>query len=153
LNGKGKVVGVNTAILSTSGSFSGIGFAVPSDQIRPFVQETVRQDRSTAFLGVRMVKQQSPDTNTTLMSQNWIATVQPNSPADQAGMQGMSVDNDAAVQYGDAIVAIGGNNVPDYESLVRELDRCVPGEQISVTLQDGTTGERRVVYLTLVERQ
>merc|ERR1712194_121774 len=45
LNLKNEVVGINTAIITTSGSSAGIGFAVPSDQIRPVVERILQKDR------------------------------------------------------------------------------------------------------------
>jgi len=47
LNLQGKVVGVNTAIISTTGSSAGIGFAVPSDHVAPVVAKIIQADRQT----------------------------------------------------------------------------------------------------------
>jgi serine protease Do len=173
LNLRGQVVGINTAIVSTSGSNAGIGFAVPSDQIRPVVEKMIRVDlmkrkgRKQAWMGVKIIARQAqeaqlsgqaqpqPQTasvgNSTLYSKNWIAAVQKDSPAEKAGMRALKVfEQDASVTYGDAIVAVSGNEVSTYAQLQSQMDRCVPGEQIPVTLEDAL-GERRVVYLTLME--
>jgi S1-C subfamily serine protease len=45
LNYRGEVVGVNTAIISTTGSSAGIGFAVPMDEVKDFVSSTIRTDQ------------------------------------------------------------------------------------------------------------
>jgi S1-C subfamily serine protease len=167
LNLRGQVVGINTAIVSTSGSNAGIGFAVPSDQIRPVVEKMIRQDlmirkgRKQAWMGVKIIARQQLSKvqaqvdagvgNSTLYGKNWIVTVQKDSPAEKAGMRALQVfAQDASVTYGDAIVAVSGNDVTTYAQLQTQMDRCVPGEQIPVTLENAS-GDRRVVYLTLVE--
>jgi S1-C subfamily serine protease len=168
LNLRGQVVGINTAIVSTSGSNAGIGFAVPSDQIRPVVEKMIRQDlmtrkgRKQAWMGVKIIARQQlsevqPQAqadavgNSTLYGKNWIVAVQKDSPAEKAGMRALQVfEQDASVTYGDAIVAVSGNDVSTFAQLQSQMDRCVPGEQIPVTLEDAS-GDRRVVYLTLVE--
>jgi len=154
LNAKGEVVGVNTAIITTSGSNAGIGFAVPSDQVRPAVEKIIRDHRVSegrvhVMLGVSVVHPRGGQ-NSTLTQRNWITRVYPDSPAARAGMVPLSVDRDTAkVVYGDAIVAINGNDVSTPQELQDELSTRFPGEQLQVTLESGTTGERRVVYLTL----
>jgi S1-C subfamily serine protease len=168
LNLRGQVVGINTAIVSTSGSNAGIGFAVPSDQIRPVVEKMIRVDlmqrkgRKQAWMGVKIIARQElsevqPQAqadavgNSTLYGKNWIVAVQKDSPAEKAGMRALKVfQQDASVQYGDAIVAVSGNDVSTYAQLQAQMDKCVPGEQIPVTLEDAS-GDRRVVYLALVE--
>merc|ERR1712137_532062 len=89
LNLKGEVVGINTAIITTSGSSAGIGFAVPSDQIQPVVQRILQKDQiengvrpNMGWLGISVVTQSvvaatpsvssnssSGDTNTTSVVQ------------------------------------------------------------------------------------
>lgn len=77
LNFQGEVVGVNTAIVSTSGSFSGIGFAVPSDAVRPAVQGILRHDklasnnkkrRQMPWLGVEILRLSGSSTTTISIS-------------------------------------------------------------------------------------
>lgn len=166
------MVGVNTAIVTTSGSNAGIGFAVPSDQVKPAVSDIIRKDQRTsrgrvqARLGVSIVNpcgagvatatDSQKSTNTTapttqLTSKCWVTSVQPKSPAEVAGFKSIKIRDDEActIQYGDAIIAIGGNVIHSYKDLQRELDQRYPGERLAVTLQDGETGEKRVVYLIL----
>lgn len=167
LNLKGEVVGINTAIITTSGSSAGIGFAVPSDQIQPVVQRILQKDRvengqlpNRGWLGISVVTQKVviPDsniTNSTKMPlarcQNWVSKVEPNSPAEAAGIQSLVISSDAKVEYGDAIVAVGGNNVTDFEELQGELEKCVVGEQVALTVQDAEV-KKRVVYVTLARK-
>jgi S1-C subfamily serine protease len=165
LNLDGTVVGVTTAIVTTSGSSSGIGFAIPSDAVAPVVQAMIRRHvaesasgrRQRGWLGLSIWKRQAG-------SQNWVAAVSPNSPAARAGIRPLhiagtasSMDDDdpshnasaAVVHYGDAVVAVGGEATANYTALQAVLDRCVVGEQLTLTLLNGATRERRVVYITL----
>ncbi|KAL7555865.1 hypothetical protein ACA910_009944 [Epithemia clementina (nom. ined.)] len=194
LNSQGQVVGVNTAIVSTTGSFSGIGFAVPSDAVQPVVERIIRNDKisnprrrsssssAIPWLGVRIVQirpmrldtarrdvteaatVEAKDNNLRVEdydqsirryveNENWIRTVAPNSPAARAGMRGLQLNPDrGTVDFGDAIVAIGGNAIRTFAELQAELAQRKVGEQVAVTLEDGRTGERRVVYLVLTEQ-
>lgn len=156
LNRRGDVIGMNTAIFTTSGSSAGIGFAVPSDLIQPAVRKIVRADqkrlRPTPYLGVQIVKcPATPNATSALASKNWIARVERGSPAAAAEMRGLRIDEATGrVEYGDAVVAIGGNSVPTFADLQAEIDRRKVGEQVQVTLED-RLGNRRVVYLTLTD--
>lgn len=150
LNLNGEVIGVNTAIVTTSGSSAGVGFAIPSDEVQPVVSEMIRKDlmkqSKLGWLGVEIVK---PMTSGIFQNKNWIAAVQANSPAKAAGMQALSFSsNDGRLQLGDCIVAIGGNELTNLDELRQELESRKRGEELAVTLENAT-GERRVVYLKL----
>lgn len=156
-------MGVNTAIVSTSGSFSGIGFAVPSDAVQPAVQTIIRHDvlkkksKRMPWLGVEILKvngakNATQPSTSKLVGKNWIGKVARNSPAASAGMRGCFLDSQTAgFKYGEAIVAINGRPIPDFEELQTCIEQSAVGEQIAVTLED-ENGDRRVVYLTLTER-
>lgn len=157
LNRRGQVVGINSAILSTSGSSAGIGFAVPSDAIQEEIRSMIRKDarqrsskkRGRVHLGVAIVQQNTAG-STKWSKHNWIAQVAPGSPAADAGMIPLKINlSTGSIQAGEAIVAMGSKNVSTFSELQKELWRCVPGEQLSVTLEDFITQERRIVYLKL----
>ncbi|OEU15721.1 trypsin-like serine protease [Fragilariopsis cylindrus CCMP1102] len=166
LNLKGEVVGINTAIISTSGSFSGIGFAVPADQLKPIVTRIIREDRiqnglrpNQGWLGISVIRQNINinsvnHSNSTLplaKSKNWVAKVERSSPAYDAGIRSLDISLNGVVTYGDAIVAVGGNEVTNFDELQMQLEKCVAGEKVAVTVQDAE-GERRVVYVTLAQK-
>jgi S1-C subfamily serine protease len=155
LNLQGQVVGVNTAIVSTTGSNAGIGFAISSDQVAPVVRSIIRNDttrRAAAWLGIYILKEES---SVRKMGQKKdrplliVGKVAAGSPAARADIRGIDLSRNAVTRYGDAIVAVGGNTVTFYDELQRELMRCVVGEQLALTVEDVSTKERRVVYLTL----
>jgi S1-C subfamily serine protease len=158
LNLKGEVVGINTAIITTSGSNAGIGFAVPADQLKPVVSRMIRQDRVKngerpykGWLGVSIIAKQNSNSSTLLSGKNWVAAVEADSPANEAGIRPIQLLESGVIQWGDAIVAIGGNEVAAFDELQAELEDRVKGEQVALTLED-SEGERRVVYVTLLQK-
>jgi S1-C subfamily serine protease len=172
-------VGINTAIVTTSGSSAGIGFAVPADQIKPVVEQFLRQDRidrgqrpNQGWLGVSIVRQEvvkvapeeddsgqdgtSRAARTTvpipmIETKNWIFKVERNSPASEAGLRPLAITEAGIVQYGDAIVAVGGNEVRTFEELNSQFEDRVVGEKVALTVENSLK-ERRVVYVTLARR-
>jgi S1-C subfamily serine protease len=156
LNLKGEVVGINTAIVTTSGSNAGIGFAVPSDQLKPVVERIIRQDRvkngerrNQGYLGLSIIDQEGK--NSTLAQKNWVAAVQRDSPAQEAGIRPVRILETGVIVWGDCVVAIGGNDVETYDALQAELMDRIQGEQVAITLEN-VKGERRVVYVILREK-
>jgi S1-C subfamily serine protease len=156
LNLKGQVVGINTAIITTSGSNAGIGFAVPADQLTLVVDRIVREDRilngkrpDRGWLGVSVLSQKG--SNSKLFEKVWVTQVDPGSPAAQAGIRPIRSMDGARIEWGDAIVNIGGNDISSYEALLAQLVDRVQGEQLAITLED-ENGDRRVVYVTLESR-
>lgn len=157
LNLKGEVIGINTAIITTSGSNAGIGFAVPADQLTLVVDRMIREDRilggvrpDRGWLGITVVTQKG--SNSTIFEKNWVTGVEKGSPAEEAGIRSIRIlDNGARLEWGDAVVNVGGNDVANYEELQAQLVERVKGEQVALTLENAE-GERRVVYVTLGER-
>ncbi len=93
LNLKGRVIGINTAIITTSGSNAGIGFAVPADQLTMVVDRIIREDRilngkrpDRGWLGISVLSQKG-STNSKLFEKIWVTNVDTGSPADKAGIR------------------------------------------------------------------
>lgn len=156
LNLKGEVVGINTAIITTSGSNAGIGFAVPADQLTMIVDRIIREDRvrsgerpDRGWLGVSVLSRMG--SNSTLFEKNWVVDVEPGSPAEEAGIRPIKIADKVRLELGDAIVNVGGNNVQTFDELRCELVKRVSGEQVTLTVENAE-GERRVVYATLGTR-
>ena len=156
LNLKGQVIGINTAIITTSGSSAGIGFAVPADQLTLVVDRIIREDRilngkrpDRGWLGISVLSQKG--SNSKLFEKTWVTHVDVGSPADKAGIRPILIVDGTHLEWGDAIVNIGGNEISSYESLLAQLVDRVKGEQVAVTLENDE-GEKRVVYVTLEAR-
>jgi S1-C subfamily serine protease len=157
LNDKGQVIGVTTAIQSTSGSNAGIGFVVPSTIVRMVVPELIENgfyEHSWIGLSGNTLQADIAEAMDLDRSQRGvlIASITPDSPADEAGLRG----SDKQFEYlgsqviigGDIITAIDGEPTPTFEALVSYLARATePGQKVELTiLRDGKT---QTVDLTL----
>jgi S1-C subfamily serine protease len=156
LNLRGQVIGINTAIITTSGSSAGIGFAVPADQLNLVVDRIIREDRilngerpDRGWLGISVVSQKG--SNSKLFDKNWVTNVDPGSPAAEAGIRPIRIIDGARLEFGDAIVNVGGNDISSYESLQAQLVERVKGEQVALTLEN-EQGDKRVAYVRLGAR-
>ncbi len=131
LDSKGRMVGVNTQIVSRSGQSAGIGFAVPIDTIERIVPQLIEFGKvRRAGLGVRIL----PD----MYARRWniegviVREVYPDSPAAQAGLLSMTVDPRGTVTSYDVIIGIGDDNIRTFDDLYQALDGRQPGETIRV---------------------
>jgi len=180
LDAKGRVVGVNAAIISPSGASAGIGFAIGwDDGLKATVDRLVEEDlegivrvggKKRGWLGASMVEDKGivdalwKKMNATLGDERgdkgnsaskggvFVMTVNDESPAQQAGIEPLQyLDGGGRVQVGDRIVAVGGNIVNDTEALMNDIKSRVEGEKVSFTLEN-RLGARRIVYVTLKSR-
>ncbi|MFP6764123.1 MAG: trypsin-like peptidase domain-containing protein [Planctomycetaceae bacterium] len=141
LDSAGRLIGVNTAIISDSGGSHGIGFAVPVDIVNVTVPDLIRNGEiSRPWLGVAL-RNNKPMYNT----KNQIVTlpgvmviqVAPEGPAARAGVQSLEWGGDGRPRA-DFIVAIEGTDVNSVGELVHVLSRHRPGTTITITvLRDG----------------
>jgi S1-C subfamily serine protease len=147
LDSAGRLIGMNTAILSPSGSFAGIGFAIPVDDINRIVPQLVRHGK---VVRPRMGVQLAPDQLAERLGVNrgvLILKVQPNSPAAQAGLRATSRDDSGDIRLGDVIVAIDGKAINNARDLYSALEPHQVGDTITVTvLRDD---QRKDVKVTL----
>ncbi len=133
LDSAGRLIGVNTAIVSPSGISAGIGFAVPVDTVNQFVPELIRSGRiERAGLGISLV----PDSvarDLGLEGGVLIASVNPQGAADLAGVQGTYREANRLV-LGDVITAIDGRPIQRTSDLLKVLDGRRVGEEVELTL-------------------
>ncbi|MBS7651832.1 MAG: trypsin-like peptidase domain-containing protein [Candidatus Bathyarchaeia archaeon] len=155
LNMRGEVVGMNTAIVSTTGSFSGIGFAVPSDTIKREVPSLVENGTyQHPYLGIRgmdvtpsIAEAMGLDGGT---RGALVVDVVEGGPAHKAGLKGGTMDlviDGARVRVGgDIIIGVEGREVRSFYDLVVHLERYHrPGDTIRLNVIRG----RGVVELML----
>jgi len=139
---EGRVVGVNTAIISPSGGFVGIGLAVPADLANEITQELIRTGHvSRGYLGVG-IQGLSPAMAARLNVRGRrgavITTVSPNGPAA------------SALQPGDVVVAVNGMMLDGAGMLTRAIAGATPGSRLSLrVIRAGRTDE---VTLTVARR-
>ncbi len=128
---RGRLVGVNTAILSRSGGNIGIGFAIPAYMIRAVTTQLLEYGevkRGTLGVHVQNVTQDIARAFELESSQGaLIASVVPNSPADKAGLQA-----------GDVIVGVNGERVVRYSDLRNMIGLMRVGEKVQLEIiRDG----------------
>jgi S1-C subfamily serine protease len=141
LNLRGEVIGMNTAIISSTNQFSGIGFAIPSDTIKreaPVIIGTgTYQHPYLGITGMDMnagIAQAMGLTTTTRGA--LVASVVNGGPADNAGMKGGTMTtNINGVQVtigGDVIIGVNGRTVQSLYDLIVYLERYnKPGENVA----------------------
>jgi 2-alkenal reductase len=159
LDSQGKVIGVNTAIASTSGTSSGVGFAIPVDIVHRVVPELIAQGRFRhPWLGVSggtITPEMVEATDLPVETGVLIATVEPGSPAEQAGLRGgsrqVSVAGIPMRAGGDIVIAIDDAEVKRFDDVVNYLASSTRvGDVVTLTVvRDGTQIE---VDVTLQER-
>lgn len=144
LDSAGRLIGVNTAIYSPSGSSAGIGFAVPVDTVNSVVPALIAQGfADRPMLGVRMV----PDELAQRAGIVGVVVddVVPGSGAEAAGILGPR-ELEAGWLY-DVIVGLDGEPVRESRDLLRALEGRRRGEEVEVELRRGAALERVTVRL------
>jgi S1-C subfamily serine protease len=144
----GRLIGVNIAIVSPTGSYSGVGFAVPVDivnRVVPVLVETGKYVRPA--LGIMANDGVSERIGKELgVTGILILGVQPGSPAARAGLQPSRPAPDGSIIAGDFIVGADDKPVETMQDLMEQLDKHQPGESIALrVLRAGKTVEVSVV--------
>ncbi|WP_100181851.1 S1C family serine protease [Candidatus Nitrosotenuis aquarius] len=156
LNLDGQVIGINTAIQSTTGEFSGIGFAVPSNTIKRLVPVLIEKGTYIhPWLGVSGTSL-TPDIAKLIgLPKNYhgvfVTTVVPDGPADEAGIQEATYNANRELKGGDVIVALDGKVVRDIDDLIIYLaENKSVGDTVSVKIN--RAGELLEITATLAAR-
>ncbi len=126
LDSAGRLIGVNTAIISGSGSSAGIGFAVPVDVVNAVVPQLITRGK-VPRPGIGIVVLDEERSARLGITGVVIDRVVPNSAADRAGLVGIDYDNRL---LGDIIVAVDGEAVSDLDDFLRLLQRYDIGQEI-----------------------
>lgn len=160
MNSKGEVVGVNTAIQSNTGTFSGVGFAVPSNTVSRVVPELIENgEYKHSWIGVSgndLTPAMREASNLETESGFMVLNVVEDSPADKAGLQGTRstavVDGREVPAGGDVVVGIGGQDVRGISDILVYLSQNTrPGDTVDLTvIRDGV---RTTIPVELASRQ
>jgi S1-C subfamily serine protease len=139
LDSAGRVIGVNAAILSPSGAYAGIGFAVPIDVVNRIVPQIIRTGAATRpGLGISIAQDQV--TKRLGLEGVLILSVIEGSAAEQAGLRATARDEDGQILLGDIIVAIDGKRVKSTSDLLRIIDAHDVGDTLQLHIQRPSEG-------------
>lgn len=144
LDSAGRLIGLNSAILSGSGASAGIGFAIPVDIVNRVATELIRNGHvPIAGIGIVAAKQGQA----TSLGIDGVIIVRdlPNSPAAKAGIEGVSADG----VIGDVITEANGKPIHSMDELASTFDELGIGKQVSLTVERG--GRARTVKMTIAD--
>ena len=143
VDAEGRLIGVNTAIVSRSGGSQGVGFAIPANLARSVMDQLIKSGKvERGFLGVGL-----QDLDPALARQF-------NVPEDRNGalvreVTEKSAAAEAGLRSGDVILELNGTPVKDSRNLKLMVGRLAPGDKVSVKiLRDG---KEKTFTLTLRE--
>jgi len=155
LNMRGEIVGINTAIQSATGEFTGVGFAVPSQTVAKIVPSLILNgEYKHPWIGISG-RDIDPDLAKVLDLNDavgfLVVTVIPDSPASKAGLHGSeNIEEIDGVQYtigGDIILSVDGVEVRKISDILIHLQRAksVGDDLILEILRDGRTSNFTIV--------
>ncbi|MGC2697725.1 MAG: Do family serine endopeptidase [Candidatus Angelobacter sp.] len=131
VNAHGEVIGINTFLISPSGSFSGMGFAIPTQIARPVVDTLLKDGKiEHARMGVG-INDVTPENATFFHLNNasgaLISQVEPDSPASKAG-----------IKVGDVIAELNGKKMENSGQLQAAISSHRPGDKVTLGIfRDG----------------
>jgi S1-C subfamily serine protease len=140
LNGRGEIIGVNTAIASKTGQNSGVGFAIPVNMVTRVVPELLAHGRYIRpESGILRVFQ----TEKGLL----VAQITPNGPAEAAGLRGPKMTKQRRGPFtvdrmdrsaADLIIEVDGEKIKTADDFLASIDTRKPGDVIELTVvRDG----------------
>ena len=131
LDSAGRLIGVNTAILSPSGTSAGIGFAIPVDVVNRVVPEIIRRGFvPTPGIGIATADEAAA-TRAGIEGVVIVNTV-PGSAAERAGLRGV---DGSTRRLGDVIVGVNGKPVRRLPDLTEELERVGVGKRVTLGIK------------------
>jgi len=143
VNAHGEVIGINTFLVSETGGFSGMGFAIPTQIVRPTVENLIKYGKvNHGYMGIG-ISDVTPDEAKFFHLDNAsgavVTQVEPNSPAAKAGLK-----------VGDVITELNGKPVSDAGELQVEVGQKQPGTTVHLkALRDGNAVEAPVTLQAL----
>lgn len=160
INSQGEVIGINSSIESTTGAWTGIGFAVPINTAKASLPDMIAGKKvSHPWLGI------SGTELTANLAQElglpaggvYVVSVVSNSPAEKAGLKGAAAHGESVTDVptgGDVILAVDGRQVRKVEDISSYLDTKKAGDAVTVTiLRDGQNQDIQVTLADWPESQ
>ena len=140
VDARGEVVGINTFLVSDSGSFSGMGFAIPTQIVRPTIDALIAHGKVVhGYIGIGITDVTPENSKFFDLSKSagaLVSQVEPDSPGAKAGLKN-----------GDVIVALDGKPVNDSGELQVEVGQRQPGSTIKLDVI--RNGKNETIPVTL----
>ena len=140
VNTAGELVGINTSIISLTGSYAGYSFAVPVNIVRKIAEDFINFGAvQRAMLGITMSEinaERAARLGLKEVSGVYVESVLRDGPADRAG-----------IRQGDILTEINLNVVRGGAAVQEQMSKLRPGEQAVVTILRG--GERKEIFVSL----
>src|ERR1041385_466204 len=140
VNAHGEVIGINTFLVSSTGGFSGMGFAIPTQIVRPTVDSLIKNGKvEHGYMGVGIADvtpEQAKFFNVNKAIGAVVTQVENNSPASRAGLK-----------VGDVITEVNGKMVNDAGELQVVVGQKEPGTKLDLTLMRDGKEEKLPVTL------
>ncbi|MCM8532205.1 MAG: PDZ domain-containing protein [Lentisphaeraceae bacterium] len=128
LNSSGELIGMNTAIISQSGTSAGLGFAVPVDTVKRIVPQLIKHGKEIRpTLGLEFEHR--------IQLKKGIAVrAVCNKSAKKAGFKGLARDSWGRLYFGDIVLKIDSHEINTPNELYHTLDKYKVGQTVKVTL-------------------
>jgi len=145
LDSAGRLVGINTQIISPSGAYAGVGFAVPVDTINRVVPDLIKYGKVIRpGLGITLV----PDEIAMRLKVSGliIGRVIPGGPGEAVGLQGLREDRTGTIALGDVISKVDGHSVKIADELFTILDHHAVGDRVTIEfIREGHAKQATIV--------
>ena len=141
VNMAGEVIGINTAILTETSSYAGVGFAMPSNTVTQVYNQLIGPEHrvSRGSIGIEFSGQPNPAIARIYGSGVTVSNVISGSPAEQAGLK-----------IGDTITSVDGKDVKSGDDLVADIASRKPGSKAKLTFV--RNGKKEDTTVTIAER-
>jgi S1-C subfamily serine protease len=151
LDSGGRLIGVNTAIYSPSGTSAGIGFAIPVDTVARLIPQLITTGRaSVAGIGIQTHPALDRYARQAGLEGIIVYSVVEGSPAAKAGLEGVRAVRGRRITPGDIIIAADGKPVRTNEALLDVFDRIGEGNEVTLTVvRDGQQRQVRIKVVAI----
>lgn len=134
LDSAGRLIGVNTAIYSPSGTSAGVGFSIPVDTVNRIVPQIIQTGEYEQPPKLGIIPAANPAISQRLGIEGvLVMDVEPNSPAHRAGLRATEIRGRSLV-LGDLLLAIGGKRVRTVEELQSAMQGYSSGDSFEVAI-------------------
>lgn len=141
VNMAGEVIGINTAILTETSSYAGVGFAMPSNTVAQVYNQLIGPEHRVArgSIGIEFSAQPNPAIARIYGSGVTVSNVVSGSPADQGGLK-----------IGDTITSVDGKDVKSGDDLVADIASRKPGSKAKLAFV--RNGKKEDTTVTIADR-